>query len=191
MLFRSAYLSFVTVYMLGAALMFQVPLILICINRIKPLNPKTLFHHERWAILFAVVIGGIMNPTPNLFDQLFVVGPIIATYQVGILFIYLHNHTSRHKRRTKAMLAKDTELQAERQKRLATLQTAWDQANEIADTPTLAARRRPVMKPAARPVAPANIPAAAASVPKAAVPQPTSRPRSYVDGFVTRRRIQA
>lgn len=86
-----SYLSFVTVYLLGAALMFQLPLLMIFINRIKPLKPSTLFKYERHMIVAAFIIGFIMNPTPNLIDQLLVVLPIILTYQLGIAIIWFIN----------------------------------------------------------------------------------------------------
>jgi sec-independent protein translocase protein TatC len=86
-----AYLGFVIVYMVGAALLFQLPLILLFINRIKPLKPRRLLHYERWVILAAFVISGLMNPTPNILSQLLVAGPFILMYQVGILLIAFIN----------------------------------------------------------------------------------------------------
>ncbi len=56
-----SYMSFVTLYMLGSALLLQLPLLLILINRIKPLKPKKLLAYERWVILVAFILGGIMS----------------------------------------------------------------------------------------------------------------------------------
>lgn len=117
-----AYLSFVLVYMLGSALVFQIPLIVLFINRIKPLTPRGLIKRERWAILFAVVLGFIMNPTPNIFDQLFVVGPIILSYQLSILLVWWQNRTPKKVVHLRAMRIQDAEKQAERFRRSATLQ---------------------------------------------------------------------
>jgi sec-independent protein translocase protein TatC len=86
-----SYMSFVMVYMVGSALMLQIPLLLIFINRIKPLKPQKLLHHERWVILLAFVMAGLMNPTPRILDQLVVAGPIIIMYQVGIGIVWLMN----------------------------------------------------------------------------------------------------
>jgi sec-independent protein translocase protein TatC len=86
-----SYMSFVMVYMVGAALMLQIPLIVIFINRIKPLSPKGLFKYERWVIVLAFVMSGLMNPTPNVFDQLIVAGPIIIMYQVSIGIVAVLN----------------------------------------------------------------------------------------------------
>ncbi len=93
-----AYLSFVMAYILGSALMFQLPLIMIIINRIKPLKPSQLFKYERLVVIFAFVVGFIMNPTPNLLDQMLVVVPIILMYQFGIGLIWVINRHNNHER---------------------------------------------------------------------------------------------
>jgi sec-independent protein translocase protein TatC len=86
-----SYLSFVIVYMVGSAMLFQLPLLLLFINRIRPLKPRRLFHYERWVILIAFILAGLMNPTPNILSQLLIAGPIIIMYQVGIGLIALIN----------------------------------------------------------------------------------------------------
>jgi len=86
-----SYLSFVVTYMLGSALLFQFPIILIVINRIKPIKPSTLFRYERWVILIAFVLSGLMNPTPNMLSQLIIAGPFIIMYQISIGLIALIN----------------------------------------------------------------------------------------------------
>jgi sec-independent protein translocase protein TatC len=109
-----SYLSFVMAYMLGSALLFQLPVILVSINRIKPLKPKSLLHYERWAILAAFVLAGLMNPTPNLFSQLIVAGPFILMYQVSILLIALINRPGKSAQ-IRQMLEHDMQNQAVRQ----------------------------------------------------------------------------
>lgn len=129
-----SYMSFVTVYLLGAALMFQLPLFLIFINRIKPLKPSGLIKYERHVIVAAFIIGFIMNPTPNLIDQMLVVLPIILMYQVGIVLIWYINRKGKGKFTT--LLERDASLQAERAARLLQLQPALEPALvPIADVP--------------------------------------------------------
>lgn len=86
-----SYLSFVLVYLVGCALLFQIPLILLLINRIKRLKPRTLFVKQRWFIVGALVVGAIINPSPNIQDQLLLSVPMIAMYEVSILLIWLIN----------------------------------------------------------------------------------------------------
>lgn len=113
-----SYLGFVIVYMAGSAMIFQLPLILLCINRIKRLKPRKLLHYERWVILAAFVLSGLMNPTPNLISQLLIAGPFILMYQVGILLIAYLNRL----RPADVLHSNDLELQAARNQRAAQLQ---------------------------------------------------------------------
>ena len=109
-----SYFSFVTAYMVGAAIMFQLPLILVIINRIRPLKPKQMFKAERAVIIFAFIAAFIMNPTPNVIDQMFVVIPIIFMYQLGIgLVWYINRRNGRIKYHH--LFEQDASVQAERQ----------------------------------------------------------------------------
>jgi hypothetical protein len=109
--------------------MFQIPLIVLFINRIKPLTPQQLFRHERWFIVFAVVLGLIMNPTPNLIDQMFVIVPMILSYQLSIGIIWWHN---RKHSRVAQLLNEDIKLRAARQQRVQDLRTSWRTADALA-----------------------------------------------------------
>jgi sec-independent protein translocase protein TatC len=87
----SEYLSFVTVYLTGAAVMFQLPLVLLLINRITPLGTRKLLSNERWVIVFAFVAAAIITPTPDLINQSIIAGPIILTYQIGVFLVWWTN----------------------------------------------------------------------------------------------------
>ncbi|HXR49920.1 MAG TPA: twin-arginine translocase subunit TatC [Verrucomicrobiae bacterium] len=113
-----SYLGFVIAYLLGSALLFQLPLILVCINRIKPLKPQRLFRYERWVILAAFVLAGLMNPTLNLLSQLLVAGPFILMYQIGIALIAFINRP-RRQRAAEPRLQRSVPVQAAPDPRLA------------------------------------------------------------------------
>lgn len=109
-----SYMSFVAMYLFGSALMFQMPLILLFINRIKPLKPGGLFKYERHLIIAAFIIAFIMNPTPNIVDQLLVVLPIIVTYQLGIGLVWLANRRKISPDWLQQLREQDAARQAER-----------------------------------------------------------------------------
>lgn len=91
----SEYLSFVTVYLAGFAILFQLPIILLFINRITPLTPGGMFGFERWVILVSFVVAAIITPTPDPLNQLFMAMPIIILYNLSIGVIWITNR--RHK----------------------------------------------------------------------------------------------
>ena len=192
MLTIQSYMSFVMVYMLGSAMLFQLPLLLIFINRIKPLKPSKLLHYERWVILIAFVLSGLMNPTPNLIAQLIIAGPIILAYQLGIIIIAFLNR-KRRPAHVYSLLEKDRELQAERQERLKDMRTVWREASAIAN-PTLGASPQPLpatLRPAL--AEPLQAPMAHAETTQSPVYR-SLRPAGsskYLDGFIDLHRSRA
>lgn len=109
-----SYMSFVGLYLVGSALMFQLPLIIYFINRIKPLKPGGLLKYERHVILFALITAFIMNPTPNLLSQMIVVVPIILMYQVSIVMVWVINKGGK-RARFRPLFERDAALKAQRQ----------------------------------------------------------------------------
>lgn len=186
-----SYLEFVMAYLLGCALMLQIPLILIFINRIKPLKPRQLFRYERWVILGAFVLAALINPTPSVIDQLLIAGPLIIMYQVGILIIAITNR--RHQRHT----AKETE-------RLPAAKESVRLEPSILPAAPMAAPRTVVLSGAsvqakALDVVGPKPRAAAHRIAPAGVHHPRQsrqprhhavRPRQYVDGFIVTRQRQ-
>ena len=59
------YLSFVTLYLAGFAILFQLPLLLLIFNRMTPLKPKKLLANTRWVVLGSFVVAALITPTPD------------------------------------------------------------------------------------------------------------------------------
>lgn len=171
MLTIQAYISFVMTYMIGAALLFQLPLIILFINRVRPLRPSKLFHYERWVILLAFVMSGLMNPTPRVLDQLIVAGPIIIMYQFSIAMIAVINRPRRSKRIQK-LAGQDAAAQAARLERLASMKTVWQTASNLADEPQIL------------------IASAGKAPAKTTAPPPVDRPQKYINSYVDIRRLR-
>lgn len=91
MLTVDSYLSFVLTYLLGAALLFQIPLLLTIVNTMTPLKPSKLMKIQRFVILGAFVLAAIISPTPDVLNQVLFALPIIAMYQIGVLLVWLQN----------------------------------------------------------------------------------------------------
>jgi hypothetical protein len=91
MLTVDSYLTFVMTYLLGAALLFQIPLLLTITNNMTPLKPKKLMKMQRYVIVAAFIIAAIISPTPDIMNQLLLALPVIVMYQVGVLLVWLQN----------------------------------------------------------------------------------------------------
>lgn len=109
-----AYLSFVMLYLFGSSLLFQVPLILYVINRIRPIKPKTLLKYERWVILLSFIIGAMINPSPRIYDMTILALPMILSYQVGVALVWWTNRKSKHKRSVQSLLDEEAARRQER-----------------------------------------------------------------------------
>lgn len=91
MLTVDSYLTFVMTYLLGAALLFQIPLLLLIINTMTPLKPSTLLKSQRFVVVGAFVIAAIISPTPDILNQLLFAIPIIAMYELGVVLVWFQN----------------------------------------------------------------------------------------------------
>ena len=100
-----SYLNFIIAYTIGIGLVFQIPLLLLLINSIKPLTPGGLMKSEKWVLLVSVVIAAIITPTPDPVNQLIIAGPVIIVYQIGVVIILISLHK---KHRAAKKLAKKT-----------------------------------------------------------------------------------
>jgi sec-independent protein translocase protein TatC len=191
-----SYMGFVTIYLFGSALLFQLPLLLILINRIKPLKPKKMLQYERWVILLAFIGGGLMNPSPRLQDQLLLSGPVIATYQLGIFIVWFLNRKRRRSPRVARLLEQDANARRERLERF---QAAQRDLLTQPNIPLAAVAVQPVqpiqtvaVQPSA-PIQPIPLPIAAkkpARPTAATLPGRPGRPSTrYLNDFVGQRHM--
>jgi len=97
-----SYLGFVVAYTIGIGLTFQVPLLLLLINAIKPLTPGGLWKSERWVLLGSFIAAAIITPTVDPVNQMIIAGPIILVYQIGVVAVLIN--LARARRQTKRAL---------------------------------------------------------------------------------------
>ena len=90
------YLNFVFSYVVGFALLFQLPLIMLFINRIKPQKPGQLMRIQRYVVLFSFVLAAIFTPTPDPINQLLMALPIILLYQLSVVLIWIANRKEKY-----------------------------------------------------------------------------------------------
>ncbi|NCU37660.1 twin-arginine translocase subunit TatC [Candidatus Saccharibacteria bacterium] len=91
MLTIESYFAFVMAYLIAGALLFQLPLIMMMINRVKPLKPQKLFSYQPKVILVSFIVAAILSPTPDALNQILLASPIVVMYQVGIIMVWIAN----------------------------------------------------------------------------------------------------
>jgi sec-independent protein translocase protein TatC len=104
------YLHFVMIYIAGYAALFQLPLILMFINWVRPLPPKRLMKQQRWVILGSFLIAAILTPTPDPLNQAIMAGPMIALYELSLGMIWLANRKRQEQRIIESELVEESSL---------------------------------------------------------------------------------
>jgi sec-independent protein translocase protein TatC len=78
------YLSFVTTFVLGMGLVFEVPVIIWALVRIGVVQRSWLAKQRRYVFLLSFVIGAIITPTPDPFNQTLVAIPMYLLWELGL-----------------------------------------------------------------------------------------------------------
>lgn len=93
-----SYLTFVMNYLAVFAAMFQLPLLMLFIDRITPIPPAGLRKWRRWVIIGAFAAALILPIAPDPVSQLMLALPVIVLYEISLwLVVLVHSrHTKRH-----------------------------------------------------------------------------------------------
>ena len=86
------YIDFVFVWLLGAGLMFQLPLVVVILVRLRLVKLATLKKMRKYAIVAAFVISAIITPTPDAISQFIVAVPLYLLYEIGIFVASLQKN---------------------------------------------------------------------------------------------------
>lgn len=96
----SEYISFVTTLMLSCGIVFETPLALALAARLGFVTARQLAKGRRWALLAIAAVSAAITPTPDAFNMLLVMAPLLVLYEVGIGMAWL---AERKRRRTLAL----------------------------------------------------------------------------------------
>ena len=79
------YIDFVLKFLLASGAVFELPLIIVLLSRMGIVNPDTLAKYRKYAFLGSFILGAILTPTPDVFNQTIMSLPIYLLYEAGIL----------------------------------------------------------------------------------------------------------
>jgi len=80
----SDYLSFVTTFILGVGLIFEMPVVIYGLVRVHVVSRSWLTKQRRYVFLLVFIIGAIITPTPDPFNQTLVAVPMYLLWEVGL-----------------------------------------------------------------------------------------------------------
>jgi sec-independent protein translocase protein TatC len=78
------YISFVTIFILGMGLIFEVPVAIFALVKIHVITRQWLAKQRRYAVLVAFVIAAVITPTPDPFNQTLVAIPMYLLFELGL-----------------------------------------------------------------------------------------------------------
>lgn len=85
----SDFVSFVSIFVLAFGLIFELPIFMIFMAKIKIL-PRSFFEkNRRYAVLIISVIAALLTPTPDIFNMMLMGVPLYLLYEVGIVALKL------------------------------------------------------------------------------------------------------
>ncbi len=87
--FIDKYISFVTSLLFWVGLSFETPLLIFFLAKLGIVTPAVLSRNRKYAILVMAVLAAIITPTPDPFNMILVMGPLILLYEIGILLAKL------------------------------------------------------------------------------------------------------
>ena len=80
-----SYVDFVLKFSLAFGAVFELPLAITLASRLGLVTPQFLSKNRKYAILFNFIAAAILTPTPDIFNQVLMAGPLCLLYELGIL----------------------------------------------------------------------------------------------------------
>lgn len=93
------YLNFALTCILSFILLFQIPLLVLFINHIKPMSPRKLLKYEKYVIVGSLAIALILPFTYDPVSQFLIALPIIILYNLSVVLVWLANREKRASRK--------------------------------------------------------------------------------------------
>lgn len=90
------YMDFCVKFILAFGAIFELPLLIVFLVRFGFMTPDSLAKKRKYAILAAFVIGAVLTPTPDAFNQTLMAVPVIILYEIGILVSRVLYRKGRH-----------------------------------------------------------------------------------------------
>ena len=85
----SSYFSLVTRLLIAFGIIYQLPLAMLVLARAVTVTPGQFVSWWRYALVGIFAVSAIVTPTPDVFNQFLMAGPLIVLYGVGLVLAKL------------------------------------------------------------------------------------------------------
>ncbi|MBI3895800.1 MAG: twin-arginine translocase subunit TatC, partial [Acidobacteria bacterium] len=83
------YFSLATTIILGLALVFELPILILFLTFLRIVTPRFLLRNFRYAVLLIFIVAALITPTPDIPTMMLFATPLIVLYLFGIGLSYL------------------------------------------------------------------------------------------------------
>lgn len=91
MLSATKYLSFIVAFLLPFGAIFEIPVLVLLLTKMKLITPAQLRKKRRYIILAIFILAAILTP-PDVISQVLLALPMLLLYEISILVSYLVSH---------------------------------------------------------------------------------------------------
>jgi sec-independent protein translocase protein TatC len=79
------YYRFVTLLLVGMGVMFQIPVGILAIVRLRILSIKQLRAYRGYALILFAIVAAVVTPTPDPFTMLIAMSPLVVLYEFSLV----------------------------------------------------------------------------------------------------------
>ncbi|MBI4464533.1 MAG: twin-arginine translocase subunit TatC [Acidobacteria bacterium] len=83
------YFSLASMIILGLALVFELPILIVFLTLLRLVTPRFLLRNLRYAILLIFILAAVITPTPDVPTMMLFATPLIVLYFFGVGLSYL------------------------------------------------------------------------------------------------------
>jgi sec-independent protein translocase protein TatC len=87
MIMIGKYISFVGWMTVAFGAVFELPVVTFVLGRVGVVDAKMLRHGRRYAIVGILIVAAIATPSPDVFSQLLLAGPLYLLYEISIALV--------------------------------------------------------------------------------------------------------
>jgi sec-independent protein translocase protein TatC len=79
------YISFVTGLMFWMGVVFQMPLAVFILSRLRIVNSRMLSQNRKYAVLVIAVVAAIITPTTDPLNMVLVMAPLMVLFEISVI----------------------------------------------------------------------------------------------------------
>ena len=79
------YFSFITMVMLAAGLLFEMPVVSFILSRVGIITPQLMRKYWKHAIIGILILAAVLTPTPDPISQMIFAAPLFILYEISII----------------------------------------------------------------------------------------------------------